>query len=201
MKKILTVCAFAAAVSTAFVAPSASAQIYVGGGFGSSSVSGVDGSQGIAPNSVTGGNANKMSTKIYAGYQFTPSWAAEAQYGALGSRNLSVRTPAGVVLPLGGSYNASQFSIAAVGTFPLNSSFSVLGKLGVSSNALKLSLPGTTDRGTTSSLMMGVGVAYSFTPAASVRVEYENFGKLTKDDGFGGAVRGSNFSVSVKYAF
>lgn len=197
MKNVLTACAIAAA----FIATSASAQVYMGGGFGSSSVSGVDGSQGIAPNAVTGGNANKTSTKIYAGYQFTPNWAAEAQYGALGGRNLSVRTPAGVVVPLGGSYNASQFSVAAVGTLPLSSSFSVLGKLGVSSNALKLSFPGTTDRGTTSSLMMGVGVAYNFTPAASVRVEYENFGKLTKDDGFGGAVRASNLSVSVKYVF
>lgn len=198
MKKILTVCAVAAA----FAAGSASAQVYVGGGFGSSSVSGFDGSGlGIAPNIISGGNASKTSTKIYLGYQFSPNWAAEAQYGALGSRNLSVRTPAGVVLPLNGSYSASQFSIAAVGTLPLSSSFSVLGKLGISNNALKLTLPGTTDRGTSNALMMGFGVAYNFTPAASVRVEYENFGKLTKENGFGGAVRGSNFSVSLKYAF
>ena len=95
----------------------------------------------------------------------------------------------------------SHFSVAVVGTFPLNRSFFILGKFGVSSDALKLSMPGTTDRGTTSSLMMGVGVAYNLTPAASVRVEYENFGKLTNFDGFGGAVRGSNFSVGVKYAF
>ena len=57
------------------------------------------------------------------------------------------------------------------------------------------------DRGSTTSLLLGVGVAYSFTPALSVRLEYEDFGKLSKDDGFGGAIRGNAYSVSLKYAF
>lgn len=197
MKKVLTACAIAAATLAA--AP-AFAQGYIGLGAGSSSVRGVDGNQGIAPNSVTGGNSNKGSFKLYGGYQFTPNWGVEAQYSDLGNRNFSILNGAGALVAPG-SYKTSQFSIAGTGTLPLNSSFALFGKLGVTSNTVKISAAGIADRGTKTSLLAGLGVSYNITPALSVRLEYEDFGKLTKDDGFGGAVRGNAYSLSLKYAF
>ena len=112
MKHIFTACALAAAALTA--AP-AFAQGYIGGGFGSSKVTGVDGG------GLTGGNTSKGLVKIYGGYQITPNWGVEAQYANLGNRTLAV---AGINV---GSFSLSQVSIAGTGTLPLGSGFSLLG--------------------------------------------------------------------------
>lgn len=196
MKKILTACAVAAAALT--VTP-AFAQGYIGLGFGSSTVRGLDGNQGIAPSSLTGGNTNKGLVKLYGGYQITPNWGVEAQYSDLGNRDITLRNGAGVAVATG-SYKASQFSIAGTGTLPLASNFSLLGKLGASVNGNKLNLAGVSDRGNTTSLLVGVGVSYNITPALSARLEYEDFGTMAKDAP-GGNVRANAYSLSLKYAF
>lgn len=198
MKKLLTACAVAAA----FVALPASAQWYAGIGAGTSKTTGVDGpitGAGIpAGTRLTGGNSNEGMVKIYGGYQITPNWGVELQYSDLGKRDIVARNAAGAAI-VGGSYKASQYSIAATGTLPLPANFSLFGKLGVSSNHGEVSVPGASDSGTKTSGMAGVGVAYNFTPALAVRLEYEDFGKM--GDGFGGSVRAKATSVSLKYAF
>lgn len=196
MKKII----LAVAIAASFVAAPVFAQGYVGLGLGSSSVTGVDGSQGIAPFSVTGGNSSKGLVKIFGGYQFSPNWGVEAQYANMGNRDLVLRNAAGVSIATG-SLKFSQFSIAGTGTLPLGANFSLFGKLGASNNSAKVSLVGVTDSGSTTSLMLGIGAAYSITKELSVRVEYEDFGKLAKGDGLGGAIRGNAYSVGLKYAF
>ncbi|MES2511328.1 MAG: outer membrane beta-barrel protein [Pseudomonadota bacterium] len=196
MKQILSVCAVVAAT---FAAAPAFAQGYIGFGVGSAKLTGVDGTQGIAPSSLTGGNTSRSLVKLYGGYQFTPNWGVEAQYSDLGSRDLTLRNGAGAVTATG-SYKNSQFSVAGTGTLPLSSSFSLLGKLGVTANNNRLSVVGVTDRGNTTSLMLGVGVAYNFTPALSARLEYEDFGTVAKDAP-GGSVRANAYSLSLKYAF
>lgn len=195
MKKLLS----AVAVAAAFVAVPAAAQGYVGLGLGSSTVNGVDGTQGIAPFNVTGGNGSKGLVKVYGGYQITPVWGVEAQYSDLGNRDIVVRNAAGAALATG-SYKTSQFSIAGTGTLPLSSGFSLLGKLGLSVNGNKLNVAGVTDRGNTNSLLIGIGAAYNITPALSARLEYEDFGTMAKDAP-GGNVRASAYSISLKYAF
>ena len=102
MKKILSVCAIAAA----FVAAPAFAQGYVGLGFGSSKISGFD-SVG-----VNGGNTNKGLVKVFGGFQITPNWGAELQYSDLGRRDIT--GPAGTT----GSFTSSQLSLAGTGTLP-----------------------------------------------------------------------------------
>ena len=196
MKKIV----LAVAIAASFVAAPVFAQGYVGLGVGSASATGVDGSRGIAPFSVTGGNSSKGFVKIFGGYQFSPNWGVEAQYADMGNRDIALRNGAGVSVATG-SLKFSQFSIAGTGTLPLGANFSLFGKLGASSNTAKGSLVGVTDSDSTTSLMLGIGAAYSISKQISVRVEYENFGKLAKDDGFGGAVRGNAYSVGLKYAF
>lgn len=191
MKKIFA----AAAIAAAFIATPAFAQGYVGLGLGSSNLSGIDGTSNGS--TLSGGNSSKGSVKIYGGYQLTPNWGVEAQYSDLGNRNLVVTG----AQTASGSIKASQFSIAGTGTLPLASNFSLFGKLGISSNSPKLnSLGGTL--GNATSLMAGVGVAYSITPKVAVRLEYEDFGKFSSNNGFGGStIRANNYSVSVKYAF
>lgn len=196
MKKVLISCA----VSLAFIAAPASAQWYVGAGVGSSNLSGVDGSAGIAPASLTGVDGNKTSSKFFGGYQITPNWGVEAQYGNLGSRTGSVRL-AGASLGTITS-KATQMSLAGTGTLPLASGFSLMGKLGVTSNKNNISGLGGSSSDSVSGLLVGLGVSYSLTPAASLRLEIENFGKVSKDNGASGsAIRASNVSLGLAYAF
>ncbi|MES2911163.1 MAG: outer membrane beta-barrel protein [Pseudomonadota bacterium] len=200
MKTIISACAIAAAL----VSMPASAQWYVGAGVGSSKITGVDGSQGIAPNSVTGANSNKGSAKVFLGYQATPNWGVEGQYTDLGSRDFQIRNGANAVIGTG-AYRSSQFSIAGTGTLPMSSGFSLFGKLGVTSNSGNVNVvaPGVnaSASGSQSSLMVGIGAAYNITPALAVRLEYEDFGKMISGSGFGGTVRGNNVSLGLKYAF
>ncbi len=181
MKKILTACAVAAA----FVAAPAFAQGYIGGGFGSSKLSGLDGA------GITGGNTNKSQVKVYGGFQFTPNWGVEAQFSDLGKRDLLFNGA-----PFG-SARASQFSIAGTGTLPLNSGFSLLGKLGVSANRVNGS--GGVSSASATSALIGVGVSYNITPALSARLEYEDFGTVAKYTN--ATVRANAYSISLKYAF
>ena len=184
MKKILTACAFAAAALT--VAP-VFAQGYAGLGLGSSRISGFDNG------TITGGNTNKSLVKVYGGFQFTPNWGAELQYSDLGKRDVS---NAGVAA---GSFTTSQYSIAGTGTLPLSSGFSLLGKLGVSANRINGSaLVGNANN---TSALIGVGASYSITPALSVRVEYEDFGKVATVAANGSSVRANGYSISLKYGF
>ncbi len=185
MKKILTACALAAAALTA--AP-VFAQGYVGVGVGSSKISGFDNG------TITGGNTSKGMAKIYGGFQFTPNWGVEGQYSGLGKRDVA---NAGVAV---GSFTTSQFSIAGTGTLPLSSGFSLLGKLGVSANRVNAPA-GAFNSSNNTSALIGIGAAYSITPALSVRVEYEDFGKLGTVAANGSTVRANAYSISLKYGF
>lgn len=63
MKKLL----MAGALSAAFIAAPAAAELYVGGGVGKSDT-----------------DSSENSWKVYGGYQFTPTWGAELGYTDLG---------------------------------------------------------------------------------------------------------------------
>ncbi|MES2279920.1 MAG: outer membrane beta-barrel protein [Pseudomonadota bacterium] len=181
MKKILTACAIAAAT---LVAAPAFAQGYIGAGLGSSKISGFDNG------TIAGGNTSKGTAKIFGGFQFTPNWGMEVQYSDLGRRNL---TNAGVAA---GSMSTSQFGLSGTGTLPMSSGFSLLGKLGVSANRTT----GAASANNTG-LLIGVGVAYNFTPALSARLEYEDFGKVGTVAANGSTVRANAYSLNLKYAF
>lgn len=186
MKKLLTACA----VASALISVPAFAQGYMGAGFGSSKISGID------SGATSGGNASKGMTKIYGGFQFTPNWGVEAQYSDLGSRDV---TFAGVPA---GSFRTSQFSIAGTGTLPLSSDFSLLGKLGYSANRFNASA-GLGPVNNANSMLIGVGVAYNITPALSARLEYEDFGKIATIPTAVPTItaRANGYSISLKYGF
>jgi len=124
-------------------------------------------------------DTDETSYKLYGGYQFNPNWGAELAYNDLGRyRNA----------------NIESWTLAGVGTLPLTAQWSLLGKLGLASNRSRFA--GTTNY---EALLVGVGVGYSFTKQVGLRLEYEDFGKLSNQGG--GNSRGSNLSLSLRYAF
>ena len=159
MKKLLMV----AALSTAFIAGSASAAIYVGAGVGASKT-----------------DSHETSWQLYGGVQVNPFVGVELGYTDLGSYR--------------GSRIESR-SLAITGTLPLDDRWSLLGKLGATSNRSYFS--GASNH---TDLLAGVGVGYSMTKNVGVRLEYEDFGKLSKNS-TGNNARGRNLGLTVKYGF
>ncbi|MDB5803379.1 MAG: hypothetical protein JWN73_701 [Betaproteobacteria bacterium] len=209
MKKIL----MAAAIAGAFVAAPASAQWYAGAGIGAgrAKLGTVSATSGTTTVSTTGGSSTDTSGKIFGGYQFTPNWGLEAQYVYLGKTNFGVAANVPGVSG-GGSYKADSFDVAATGTIPLPNNFYLLGKLGAAFNHVNggnicATGPGGTacanlGNGNKTDLYAGLGGGYNFNAHWGIRLEYENFGKMTKNNGgSGGDIKGDNWAVNVKYAF
>ena len=198
------------ALSLATLSSAASAQLYVGGGVGTSKSTGLSGTTAVTATTnvtVTGDN-NKTSWKLYGGYQFTPTWGLEAQYSNLGNRSASFAFSGAVVGTGALSARAQQFSLAATGTLPISNNFYLMGKLGASRNSIgtvSASAGGatiTSNGSNKTDLLAGVGVGYNFNKNWGARVEYENFGKFSSNGGINGnAIKADNLSISVKYAF
>jgi OOP family OmpA-OmpF porin len=125
-------------------------------------------------------DTNETSWKLYGGYQFNPAWGFELGYTDLGRYRGS---------------DISSWSAAGTGTMALADRWSLFGKLGASSNRPRFS--GASDH---TGLLAGVGVGYRMTKNIGLRLEYEDFGKLS-DDSNGNNTRGSNLGLSAKYAF
>lgn len=125
-------------------------------------------------------DSNETSWKLYAGYQFTPVWGLELAYTDLGRYT---------------GANIESQSLAVTGTLPLADRWSLLGKLGGTSNRSHFS--GASNN---SEVLAGVGVGYSIDKNTAVRLEYEDFGKLAKASS-GNNSRGSNLGLSIKYGF
>ncbi|MCA1326019.1 outer membrane beta-barrel protein [Herbaspirillum sp. alder98] len=146
------------------------------------------GSIGSANNTLSGENSPKGSTekiaatgfKLYGGYQFNKNFAAELAYinfGKYSSVSPDWRITA----------KTTALGMSAVGTLPLSTNFSVLGRAGVLAKMVNADGRHVTDRqiytmkSTKVAPLFGVGAEYRFTPAISLRAEYEYVGKT----GFG----------------
>ena len=165
--------------SMGIVASPASAQWYVGAGIGSAQAKLNNSSQAI-------------SSKILAGYKFSPNFGVEGQYVNLGSHHATTDIEGS------GSYRPKSSGVAVTGTLPLSSNAYFLGKLGVAFNRLSNSSIGGD---TNADLLFGVGVGYNFNANWGIRAEYENFNNLAKNNTIRGDVKGDNRSVSLKYSF
>ena len=195
MKALVLVLAFAASG----LAIPASAQWYAGGGLGVA-----NGNLGGSVGALALGARDSRSTsfKLLGGYQFTPNWGLEAQYADLGRFGYSACN--GAVCG-SGSAAARQWSVAAVGTLPLSNNYYLMAKLGATHNQVRGggfcagALCASGADGSRSDLLSGIGIGYNFTPRLSMRVEYENFGKLMAGNGF--ATRGDNWAATLRYSF
>lgn len=123
-------------------------------------------------------DTRETSYKLYGGYQFNPIWGLELGYTDLGKYR---------------GADIESYSLAVTGTMPLNQQWSLLGKLGAAENR-----PDAAASGNNTDVLIGVGVGYSFNKNVGMRLEYEDFGKLSDA---GGSSRGKNVGLSLKYNF
>jgi len=123
---------------------------------------------------------NETSWKLYGGYQFNPTWGIELGYNDLGSYRGS---------------NIESWTLAGTGTLPIGTDWLLLGKVGAASNHPHF---GSENRHT--DLLVGIGVGYNLQKNIALRLEYEDFGKLS-DENNGNNSRGSNLGLSMKYSF
>ena len=127
--------------------------------------------------------------KFLGGYQFTRYIAAELSYTDFGKfAYIYNATPIG----FGESrvnYKAKSWASSAVVSIPLGSSrFSATGRLGIAWNTAERSaltgggfvtippIPAATK--SRAGLLWGVGGSYDFTPALTLRLEFEDYGKF-----------------------
>lgn len=130
-----------------------------------------------------------MGLRVGGGYQFTRNIGIEADYAKSGDTGSY----------LGAKFNVSSVQVAAVGTFPINDMFDVYAKLGMASNKINLSGPGTCNSCSKTNLMYGVGGQYNINKQVGIRLEYDQLGKAsnTGTDDLGA----STLSAGVVYNF
>ena len=134
---------------------------------------------GVGGGSATTDN-HESSWKVYGGLQFTPGWGLELGYTDLGNYH---------------SANTDSWSLAGTGTIPLSQDWSLIGKLGAAWNRPKFD-----NGGNHTDLLVGLGIGYAISKNFGLRLEYEDFGKLTNNS-ISNAARGSDVALSLKYNF
>lgn len=161
MKKVLAVALLSAVAAPAFAGSVDLTGFYAGVSLGQGSAS------FTAPAGLTVENpTNKPVYGVYGGYRYNQNLAAEVAY--TGVSYLYTTTAPGV------RYLSKQvaLSVAAVGTLPLNDSFSLLGKLGVASSGSENNVAGEQNTRRTG-VVYGVGAEYKFTPNVAARLTYD----------------------------
>lgn len=148
---------------------------YVGGSIGQSKID----SDIAFPGLITSGTVDGKDTgfKIFGGYQFNQHFGLDLAWVDLGKASYSGSFSGAPVT--GGTVKLSGLNFSAVGTYPLNPSFALFGKLGVFGwNAKASDTTGGASFSSTDSgadLSFGFGASYNFTKNIGVRVEWERF--------------------------
>ncbi len=163
MKNILI-----ALIAAAAIAPAAQAQSsYVGASAGRSE-------QKVSVSSSL--DESTTSYKLYTGYMFNENFGIEAGWVDHGKAERTLG-------PFTVGAHPRSLYLAATGSFPVSERFAVIGKLGAASNRTRVSATGETDeRFKETSALIGIGATFAITPSMLAVVEYENFGKVFKDD-------------------
>jgi len=180
MKKIII-----ALIAAAAIAPVAHAQSsYVGASVGRSE-------QKVSVTSSLDESATAY--KLYTGYMFNQNFGIEAGWTDHGNAK---RTIGPFTL---GAHPRSLY-LAATGSFPVSERFAIIGKLGAASNRTRLSATGDNDeRFKETSALVGVGATFAITPSMLAVVEYENYGKVFKDEG--DSMKVNTLSAGIRFKF
>jgi OmpA-OmpF porin, OOP family len=94
--------------------------------------------------------------RIFGGFQFHRSIAAEVAYGMLLDK---------------GGVEVTSLEVAAVGMFPLANQFSIIGKLGFA----RLEAEGPGGEGNDNDLVFGIGAQYDATRNLGVRLQWTRY--------------------------
>lgn len=124
---------------------------------------------------------NDRALRIAAGYSFTPMWGIELSYADLGRATFN-----GTFRGLNSAikYSATAFEFSGTGTFALNDTFALLGKLGIvqSDTNFDLLTPGAAASTSVSTarttLGYGLGGQFNFDRHTGLRVQYEHLGNF-----------------------
>ena len=165
MKKIITIAALSAVLSTSAFA--AGNNVYITADLSAASYSNATDGQ------TTFKNPGKFG--IGAGYNFTQNVAAEVGYHSFSQSDIVYTNGTN-------SAKASSFTVAAVGNYPINPQFSAIGKLGFASNKMDFTttVPGLIGSShSKTALYFAVGGQYNINQQFAVRAQYENFGNMT----------------------
>ena len=160
------------AISAPAVAQQSDAGWYVGGAYGMSSFS-VD--MAGAPSTVTVDDSDS-GFKIYGGFQFNKHLGAEVGYVDFGKVGFG---GSAFGFPVTGDTGVTAFTVAGVGTLPLNESFALFGKIGLwswsakgnaTAGAVSIS---SDDSG--SDVFYGIGARYNMNKNWGLTLELENY--------------------------
>lgn len=158
----------------AAMAQTASSNWYVGGAVGASSLKPKINKQSVPGDQDT----SDTGARFFGGYRFSDNWAAELQYFDLGQWRYS---DAGLT----GDAKVTGLSLSAVGSYPLSTGISLIGKVGVATQNVKVrateTATGLSDSAKAHATvpMVGIGFEYAFNSRMALRTEYEYFGVPT----------------------
>lgn len=129
------------------------------------------------------GTDDSLAWKAYGGWRYSRYWAVELAYANLGryAVNYGLGGSGG-----NGSNKLSAWSLALVGTWPLNDTLSLYALAGVAAVHSDYSFTGSgpaypsSDRGDnhTTNLTLGMGATYAFARNFAVRVDYQSYGRV-----------------------
>lgn len=125
---------------------------------------------------------------IVGGYYFSPTLAAEVGYANY----------AGAVTT-GSSYTPTTSHVAAVGTYAINDTFSLIGKLGYIRKEVAGPAAFACTTCTNSGLMYGAGAQFNINKQVGFRLQYEAIGAFNMPDT--SAPRGSAINLGIIYSF
>ena len=133
--------AAAMAVSAGALAQSTTTGLYIGAEAGNTDVSGAD---------------DDIGFKLLGGYRFHPNIAAEVGYGMLYDKD---------------DVEVTALEFVALGMFPINNQFSILGKLGLANVEVDTRF-GSEDK---TELTWGLGVQFDFNRNLGVRALWQRY--------------------------
>ena len=163
--------------------------------------------QGVT--SVTTISSGNTSWKVFGGYQFNESFGIEAAYARLGKFGGTSAVTAPAAGTGTGTWDASAFSVAAVGYLPVHENrVYAFGKLGVAYTHLGVSVVAPNGAGSAvfspvndrGNLMLGFGMRFDLTKKVGLRAEWEHFNNVGDGSSTGQSAI-DIWSISAQYRF
>ncbi|HEY5993641.1 MAG TPA: outer membrane beta-barrel protein [Gallionellaceae bacterium] len=189
----------AALVSAVMATPAMASEPYVALDIGQTTAKDACGTAGLpAGTTIAGCKDSSAGLRVSLGSEFAPGFSGEVSYAAYGSASLGVATIPGVGTVAGGDWKLSGFQLAGIGALPVNDAFAVIGKVGLASTKISLSVGGLS--ATSTNLMFGIGAQFRINSDVSVRAQYENLGTVG-DAATTGTAKVSVIGAGVVYKF
>lgn len=143
--------------------------------------------RGLGVTGLTNVSTGKTSWKLFGGYQYNENLAVEAQYASLGRFGSTTAVTAPAAGTGSGKWDASAFSVAAVGILPIQENrVSAFGKLGLALTMLDVNVTaprggaivGISQSNNRANLMLGVGLQFEVTKKIGIRAEFEHYNNV-----------------------